>query len=77
MLVPNAVYTNPNATMAALAGSMTVILVWAIGVAGLAVPPEVASAATTIIAAVLLALGKQRPEAQARPAAAAPAAGTE
>jgi hypothetical protein len=77
MHVPNAVYTNPNATMATLAGSMTVILVWAIGVAGLAVPPEVASAATTIIASVLLAAGKRPPEAQARPAGATPVAATQ
>ena len=68
MQVPNVVQTNPNAMMATLAGSMTVILVWIVGVAGLAVPAEVASAVTTIIAAVLLAVGKRQPEAQARPA---------
>ena len=47
--------------MATLAGSMTVILVWIVGVAGLAVPAEVASAGTTIIAAALLAIGKAQP----------------
>jgi hypothetical protein len=77
MHVPNAVQSNPNATMATLAGSMTVILVWIVGVAGLAVPAEVASAATTIIAAVLLAVGKSRPETKARPAGTTPATATE
>jgi hypothetical protein len=77
MHVPNAVQSNPNATMATLAGSMTVILVWIVGVAGLAVPAEVASAATTIIAAVLLAVGKHRPEPPVRPAGATPATATE
>jgi hypothetical protein len=77
MQVPNVVQTNPNATMATLAGSMTVILVWIVGVAGLAVPAEVASALTTIIAAVLLAVGKRPPKSQARPVGATPAAATE
>jgi len=72
MKVPNTVHTNPNATVATLAGALTVILVWAVGVAGLTIPAEVASAATTIIAAGLLALGKRRPQQPLPPADAAP-----
>lgn len=33
----------------ALAGALSVIVVWCAGAAGLDVPPEVASAATTVI----------------------------
>jgi hypothetical protein len=77
MRVPDTVQTNPNATVATLAGALTVILVWAVGVAGLSVPAEVASAATTIIAAGLLAFGKRRPQAPSRPADAAPLPATQ
>jgi hypothetical protein len=52
---------HPNATTAALAGSITVILIWIVGVAGLAVPAEVGSAFTTIVAAIILGLGRRRP----------------
>jgi hypothetical protein len=52
---------HPNATITALAGAITVILIWIVGVAGLAVPAEVGSAFTTIVAAVILALGRRRP----------------
>jgi hypothetical protein len=52
------VQSNPNATVATLAGALTVILVWIIGTAGFAVPAEVGSAFTTLIAGTLLALGR-------------------
>lgn len=47
---------NPKVTAAGVgggvAGSLTVILVWVVGMAGLDVPPEVASAFTTLVTAV-------------------------
>lgn len=43
---------TPNKTYAAgTAGAVTVVLVWIAGMFGLEVPPEVASAVTTLIAA--------------------------
>jgi hypothetical protein len=62
MRVPDRVQTHPNATVATLTGSLTVVLVWVVGAAGLVVPAEVASAATTLIAAGILAFGRRRPE---------------
>lgn len=41
---------NPKVTAATLAGAVTVVLVWIVGVLGVSVPPEVASAVTTILA---------------------------
>jgi len=41
---------TPKVQAAGLAGGITVILVWIAGMFGLDVPPEVASAFTTIIA---------------------------
>jgi hypothetical protein len=45
---------NQHASITALAGAVTVVLIWAGGYAGLSVPAEVASAFTTIVAAVIL-----------------------
>lgn len=36
-------------TAGALAGAVTVILVWVAGLAGVEIPPEVASAITTVL----------------------------
>jgi hypothetical protein len=58
MRAAEVVQNNPNATIATLAGALTVIVVWIIGVAGFAVPAEVGSAFTTLIAGMLLALGR-------------------
>lgn len=41
---------NPKITAVALAGSVTVILAWGLSLAGVAIPPEVASAFTTVLA---------------------------
>jgi hypothetical protein len=57
MQVPNAVSSNPNASVTALAGAVTILFVWIVGVAGLSVPAEVGSALTTIVAGVILWLG--------------------
>jgi hypothetical protein len=54
----NAVSNNPNATVTALAGAITVLLVWGIGFAGVPIPGEVASAFTTVVAAVILFVGR-------------------
>lgn len=61
MQLPNAVHQNPNATMATFAGSLTIILVWIVSAAGIEMPAEVASAFTTVIAALLLLVGRKRP----------------
>lgn len=42
--------TTAKATAAAAAGAITTILVWVVGVLGLDVPPEVASAITALLA---------------------------
>jgi threonine/homoserine/homoserine lactone efflux protein len=59
----NVVSNNPNASVAAVAGAGTVVLVWLLGMAGLAVPAEVASAFTAIGAAVILWIGRQERQA--------------
>lgn len=41
---------NPKVAATAIAGAVTVILVWIAGLFGLDVPPEVASAVTALIA---------------------------
>ena len=54
----NAVSSNPNATVTAFAGAVTILLVWGAGIAGLPIPAEVASAFTTVVAAVILFIGR-------------------
>ena len=41
---------TPKIQAAGAAGAVTTVLVWAVGYAGVDVPPEVAAAVTTIIA---------------------------
>ena len=48
-----------NATAASGAGALTILLVWAASTAGLDVPPEAASAFTTVVAGDTLYLGKR------------------
>jgi threonine/homoserine/homoserine lactone efflux protein len=55
----NAVSNNPNASVTAVAGAVTIVLIWVAGIAGLAVPAEVASAFTTVVAAVILWVGRR------------------
>lgn len=43
---------NPKVQAAGWAGAATIILVWALGQFGMSVPPEVASAITTLVATV-------------------------
>jgi hypothetical protein len=54
----NAVSSNPNASVTAFAGAITVLLVWGVGFAGVPIPGEVASAFTTVVAAVILFVGR-------------------
>lgn len=54
----NAVSNNPNASVTAFAGAFTVLLVWGVGFAGVPIPGEVASAFTTVVAAVILFVGR-------------------
>jgi hypothetical protein len=54
----NAVSNNPNASVTAFAGAITILVVWGAKVAGVAVPAEVASAFTTVVAAVILFIGR-------------------
>ncbi|CAB4171690.1 hypothetical protein UFOVP929_13 [uncultured Caudovirales phage] len=49
---------NPKIASAGIAGALTVVLVWIVGVLGIDVPAEVASAVTVIIA---FAAGYMRP----------------
>jgi len=55
---------NPNASVTALGGSVTILLVWGAGAAGLSVPAEVASAFTTLVAAVVLWIGRRERKAR-------------
>jgi threonine/homoserine/homoserine lactone efflux protein len=59
----NAVSSNPNASVTAVAGAVTIVLIWVVGIAGLAVPAEVASAFTTVVAAVILWIGRRERQA--------------
>ena len=43
---------HPKVAAATLAAAISVIVVWGVSLAGVTVPPEVASAFTTILAAV-------------------------
>lgn len=43
---------NPKVQAAGWAGAATIILVWVLGQVGVDVPPEVASAITTLVATV-------------------------
>jgi hypothetical protein len=54
----NAVSNNPNASVTAFAGAISVLLVWGVGFAGVPIPGEVASAFTTVVAAVILFVGR-------------------
>jgi hypothetical protein len=54
----NAVSSNPNASVTAFAGAITILVVWGAKYAGVAVPAEVASAFTTVVAAVILFVGR-------------------
>ena len=54
----NAVTNNPNASVTAFAGAITILAVWSAGMAGLPIPAEVASAFTTVVAAVILFIGR-------------------
>jgi high-affinity Fe2+/Pb2+ permease len=71
----NAVSSNPNASVTAFAGALTILVVWGVGVAGLTMPAEVASAFTTIVAAVILWVGRIE-RSRLREAASAPAPNT-
>ena len=65
----NAVSNNPNASVTAFAGAVTILLVWGAGMAGLPVPAEVASAFTTVAAAIILWIGRLERQARVSPAA--------
>ena len=56
--MPNTVSSNPNASVTAFAGAVTILLIWIAGVAGLSVPAEVGSAFTTVAAAAILWAGR-------------------
>ncbi len=61
MQVPNAVSSNPNASVAALAGSVTIFVVGIVRAAGIAIPGEVGSALTTVVAGLILWVGPPMP----------------
>jgi hypothetical protein len=66
----NAVSGNPNASVSAFAGAVTILLIWAMGFARVAVSAEVASAFTTVVTAVILWIGRRErrePQASAVP----------
>jgi high-affinity Fe2+/Pb2+ permease len=57
--MPNPVSNNPNASVTAVAGALTILLVWIAGTVGLALTAEVASAFTTLVAAIILWIGRR------------------
>jgi hypothetical protein len=69
----NAVSNNPNASVTAFAGAITILVVWGAKYAGVAIPAEVASAFTTVVAAVILFIGRIE---RTRPTPAGPASAT-
>lgn len=52
---------NPNASVAAVAGAVTILIVYAASLFGVDVPAEAASGFTTLVAAAILYLGNRRP----------------
>lgn len=67
--MPTAISSNPNASITALAGAMTILVVWSVGQFGLSVPAEVGSALTTLVAGLILWKGR-REQLQLQPEAA-------
>jgi Flp pilus assembly protein TadB len=59
---------NPNASVTALAGAITIVVVWVVAALGVAVPAEVGSAFTTIVAACILWVGRRERREQNLPA---------
>lgn len=51
---------HPNASAAGISGAVVTIGVWAATSLGVEVPPEVAAAVTTVVAALVLAVGRRR-----------------
>ena len=51
---------NPNAEVAVYTGAGTVVLVWLVSLLGVAVPPEVAAAVTTVATGLVLFVGKRK-----------------
>ena len=58
----NAVSSNPNASVTAVAGAVTILVIWIGKVAGLAIPAEVGSAFTTVVAGAILYVGRRERE---------------
>lgn len=57
-MVKQAVTANPNASAATVTGAFVVVVVYLFGVAGVAIPPEVAVALTTLVTAAVLFFGR-------------------
>lgn len=55
----NTIAENPNASVATAAGAAVTVAIWVATSLGLDVPPEVAAAVTTLVAAVVLYIGKR------------------
>lgn len=53
--------SNPNASVAAVAGAVTILIVYIASIFGLDVPAEAASGFTTLFAAAILFFGKKQP----------------
>lgn len=51
--------SHPNATAAAGSGGLAVLVVWLLGMAGVAVSPEVAAAIAGAIATIVLFIGRR------------------
>jgi hypothetical protein len=61
----NPVGANPNASVTAISGSVSVLVVWFAGIVGLAMTAEVGSAFTTLVAAIILWMGRRERRASA------------
>jgi hypothetical protein len=69
--MPNKISSNPNASVTAFAGAITILVIWIAGVVGLSVPAEVGSAFTTVAAGAILWIGprqSKQPTPEAAPA---------
>lgn len=51
---------HPNAAVTGIAGSATIVVMFALDALGVDVPAEVASAVTTLIAAAVLYVGRRK-----------------
>ena len=58
-MTPNVVTDNPNASVAGAVGATVTVIVWVASALGVAIPPEIAAALTTVMGTLVLWIGNR------------------